>query len=83
MSSARPTSSAQANVLRISVERWIFTAAHELGHIVLHQDTFDISQESEDEVEEMEANWFASALLMPNELFDHEWELVHGHSGDD
>ena len=63
---------------RISVERWIFTAAHELGHIVLHQASFDIAEQYEDEREENEANWFASAFLMPGKLFQREWELTSG-----
>jgi len=29
---------------RLSVERWIFTAAHELGHLLLHLDAYDVSK---------------------------------------
>ncbi len=56
----------------ISVERKIFTAAHELGHIILHKKAAS-SKEEEDNMEE-EANEFASNLLMPNETFSQQWE---------
>ncbi len=63
---------------RITVERWIFTAAHELGHIVLHRSSFDVDEEFEDKREEEEANWFASAFLMPGDLFQREWDYTSG-----
>lgn len=34
------------------MERWIFTAAHELGHLLLHPDAYDVSQ-SEDRAPEI------------------------------
>lgn len=63
---------------RISVERWIFTAAHELGHILLHQQAYDRSRDEEEEREEREADRFASHFLMPDEGFDSEWEQTRG-----
>lgn len=63
---------------RISVERWIFTAAHELGHIVLHRGSFDVEEKTEEETEENEANWFASEFLMPDTLFRREWDETSG-----
>lgn len=63
---------------RISVERWIFSAAHELGHLVLHLDAFDVSQQEEDKREEREANQFASHFLMPAEVFSREWQGTFG-----
>lgn len=63
---------------RISVERWIFTAAHELGHILLHLDSFDVTQENEDETQEAEANWFASKFLMPDKAFNRELQETYG-----
>lgn len=63
---------------RISVERWIFTAAHELGHILLHQEAYDRSRDNEEESEEREADRFASHFLMPDEGFDSEWEQTRG-----
>ena len=63
---------------RISVERWIFTAAHELGHLVLHPADYNISQEEEPEDHEQEANEFASAFLMPESIFEKEWKETCG-----
>ncbi len=63
---------------RITVERWIFTAAHELGHIVLHRDSFGADEETEDPDEENEANWFASEFLMPDSVFCEEWGETSG-----
>lgn len=63
---------------RISVERWIFSAAHELGHLLLHFDAYDISESQEDDEQENEANVFASYFLMPEEVFKSEWEDAAG-----
>lgn len=63
---------------RISVERWIFTAAHELGHILLHREAYDRTRDEEVEREEREADRFASHFLMPDEGFDSEWEQSRG-----
>ncbi len=63
---------------RITVERWIFTAAHELGHLMLHHEAFDISLSEEPEDEEREADRFASHFLMPREAFDSEWAEAQG-----
>lgn len=61
----------------ISVERKIFTAAHELGHIILHKKTA-ASKEDERKMEN-EANEFASNLLMPDEAFELQWEKSCGN----
>lgn len=58
---------------RISVERRIFSAAHELGHIMLHCGAFDVAQTEENKEEEDEANLFAGHFLMPDEGFRREW----------
>jgi len=63
---------------RISVERWIFTAAHELGHLVLHLDDYGLDQKEEEEKQEREANVFASHFLMPQVVFDKEWDDTYG-----
>jgi len=63
---------------RISVERWIFSAAHELGHLVLHLAAFDITQTDEDRGQEDEANLFASHFLMPDRIFRREWHQTIG-----
>jgi Zn-dependent peptidase ImmA (M78 family) len=54
---------------RIPVERWIFSACHELGHLILHLGSFNLKDEREDTGEENEANVFASHFLMPDEAF--------------
>ncbi|PKM80024.1 MAG: DNA-binding protein [Firmicutes bacterium HGW-Firmicutes-14] len=63
---------------RISVERWIFSAAHELGHLLLHINTYDVDKVVEDSDEEKEANFFASYFLMPEKVFESEWEDTYG-----
>jgi len=63
---------------RISVERWIFSAAHELGHLLLHLETYNIEESAEDGDQETEANVFASHFLMPEEAFISEWNDTSG-----
>jgi len=63
---------------RISVERWIFTAAHELGHLLLHLGAYDVAKTDEDHDEEEEANQFASHFLMPDKVFEIEWREARG-----
>ena len=63
---------------RISVERRIFSAAHELGHLMLHPDAYDVHQSEENDEEEMEANLFAGHFLMPEEGFRREWNEAAG-----
>jgi Zn-dependent peptidase ImmA (M78 family)/DNA-binding XRE family transcriptional regulator len=63
---------------RISVERWIFTAVHELGHLLLHLNAYDVAMAEEEPEQENEANLFASHFLMPDELFKKEWEEARG-----
>ncbi len=63
---------------RLSVERWIFTAAHELGHLLLHLASYDVSASGEDKAEEKEADTFASYFLMPEALFEREYREARG-----
>ena len=63
---------------RISVERWIFTAAHELGHLLLHPDAYDAAETDEPDAEEKEADTFAGYFLMPEKLFQREWDEARG-----
>lgn len=63
---------------RLSVERWIFTAAHELGHLLLHLDAYDVAKSDEDPNQEKEADTFASYFLMPEALFDGELAEARG-----
>ena len=66
-----------------------FSIAHELGHHFLHllkdgeivdkrADMFrekepDVESMSEERIREIQANWFAAALLMPGDLVRAEW----------
>ncbi len=63
---------------RISVERWIFTAVHELGHLLLHPGAYDVTQTEEVEGEEKEADAFAGYFLVPPSLFEKEWSEARG-----
>lgn len=63
---------------RISVERWIFTAAHELGHLILHLADYNVDQTDEEKRHEQEANAFAAVLLMPDVSFRKEWDETYG-----
>jgi Zn-dependent peptidase ImmA (M78 family)/DNA-binding XRE family transcriptional regulator len=63
---------------RIPVERWIFTAAHELGHLVLHRSAYDVSATEERDDEEAQANQFASHFLLPEKGFRKEWNETAG-----
>jgi len=66
-------------------ERKVFTVAHELGHFLLHegipQEIFwrnqlvQIAQEKD--INEVEANFFAACLLMPEKIIRNYWELSH------
>lgn len=58
---------------RISVERRIFSVAHELGHILMHFLNVKNDLTSEDKDEEKEANTFASHFLMPDSDFISVW----------
>jgi Zn-dependent peptidase ImmA (M78 family)/transcriptional regulator with XRE-family HTH domain len=62
----------------ITIERQIFTAAHELGHLLLHPQSYDSEQMQENALEEHEADEFASFFLMPMEGFEKKWEETKG-----
>ena len=47
---------------RLPVETWIFSAAHELGHLLMHLNAYDIDQTTEIDEQESEADQFASHL---------------------
>ena len=65
---------------QIPVERWIFTTAHELGHLVLHYSDFNVDKTKEGKVHENEANTFASEFLMPDVSFIEAWNDTKGLS---
>lgn len=56
------------NTARTSTSRWIFDVAHELGHFVLHEGLETGSKETEEQ-----ANFFASAFLLPRKTFAREF----------
>jgi Zn-dependent peptidase ImmA (M78 family)/DNA-binding XRE family transcriptional regulator len=62
----------------VTIERQIFTAAHELGHLILHKDSFQAKIFEENEREELEADEFASYFLMPHEGFLRKWDETSG-----
>ena len=64
---------------RISVERWIFTAVHELGHLLLHQDEYQREATDLPTETERKADAFASEFLMPETAFAAEWGGTRGH----
>lgn len=61
---------------RISVERRIFSVAHELGHLLMHfnSETYNVDETDENETEEKEADQFAGYFLMPEKTFIREWK---------
>ena len=62
----------------IPVERQIFTAAHELGHLLLHSESYSADQADEDSGQESQAGIFASYFLMPEERFRRVWSEGRG-----
>jgi Zn-dependent peptidase ImmA (M78 family)/transcriptional regulator with XRE-family HTH domain len=54
----------------ITWQRRVFSAAHELGHLLLHPDSFNVAENSVIEEEEKEADLFAGHFLMPDKAFD-------------
>ena len=63
---------------RIAVERWIFTAAHELGHLVLHTEEYDPVASALPEDAERDADAFAGEFLMPEAAFSRAWMATIG-----
>ena len=63
---------------RIAVERWIFTAAHELGHLLLHPADSAPDRPALPAAAESEADAFAGEFLMPEAAFARTWEATHG-----
>jgi len=63
----------------ISVERQIFSMAHELGHLLLHEESYENSTQSiSNDDQEHEADRFAAAFLMPQAAFVEEWNENRG-----
>ena len=62
----------------ITLERRIFTIAHELGHLILHSTSFNGKVEEENNKEETEADTFASELLVPQQAFEDKLKEYKG-----
>ncbi|MFC1762986.1 helix-turn-helix domain-containing protein [Planctomycetota bacterium] len=62
----------------ITVERMIFTVAHELGHLLLHPHAYDPTKSTENDLEEDQANCFAGHFLMPQSAFDKKMNESYG-----
>ncbi|MCK4311846.1 MAG: ImmA/IrrE family metallo-endopeptidase [Candidatus Cloacimonetes bacterium] len=62
----------------ISIERQIFTIAHELGHLLMHKNSYKPELIEEKVNEEKEADQFAAHFLMPAEGFKKELKKVSG-----
>ncbi len=63
---------------RIPVETWIFSAAHELAHLLLHIGSYSSLETEEVPSQEVEANEFASHFLMPQSAFVRYWDETNG-----
>jgi Zn-dependent peptidase ImmA (M78 family)/transcriptional regulator with XRE-family HTH domain len=63
---------------KISVERRIFSAIHELGHLILHSNSYIVFDDKETKKEEKEADTFASHFLMPDNIFRKKWDEASG-----
>jgi Zn-dependent peptidase ImmA (M78 family)/DNA-binding XRE family transcriptional regulator len=62
----------------IPIERQIFTAAHELGHLLLHADSYRADRSIESKEQESQASMFASHFLMPDSGFRRVWRESRG-----
>ncbi len=62
----------------ISIERRIFTVAHELGHLIMHGSSYVGVVGAGDDREETEANQFGSHFLLPREAFEQELKESSG-----
>lgn len=64
-----------------SLQRQLFTVAHEIGHIVLHGATKDYVdyRDYSSNPKETEANSFAGNLLMPRSMFQYIWKTTQGN----
>jgi Zn-dependent peptidase ImmA (M78 family)/transcriptional regulator with XRE-family HTH domain len=62
----------------LPVETWIFSAVHELAHLLLHLGAYQVQEAAEDQEQEAQADFFASHFLMPEAAFRHEWAATAG-----
>lgn len=69
------------NTHNITIERQLFTLAHEIGHLIFHrveyQDTLvESGSKTEEKAREKVADYFASHLLVPQAEFDRMYTLT-------
>lgn len=64
---------------KISVERRKYTVAHELGHLLLHPNSYEEQEKEENKEEEKQADIFASHFLMPQQSFVEEWNKYNNY----
>jgi Zn-dependent peptidase ImmA (M78 family)/DNA-binding XRE family transcriptional regulator len=62
----------------VSVERQIFTVAHEMGHLLMHRKSYEKDEINEPAREGKDADIFASYFLMPQQVFEKEWHAARG-----
>lgn len=70
------------NSYNISIERQLFTLAHEIGHLIFHRDEYqdslvDEGTQAEEKAREAVANHFASHLLVSQVALDRALNLFH------
>ena len=58
----------------VSVERQIFTIVHEIGHLILHHNSFQLDEPLSSEQEETDADLFAGNFLLPDEALHQQWQ---------
>ena len=66
--------------IRVSVEGWIFAAAREFGHLLLHPSEYGQGYNEFPMRSAREADAFAIEFLMPDAAFAREWEKTSGDS---
>lgn len=71
----------QSDTGEISIERQLFTLAHEIGHLIFHRGEYHDSLIEEGTTEEegareQVANYFASHLLVPQAAFERMYEFT-------
>lgn len=70
------------NSHNISIERQLFTLAHEIGHLIFHRDEYQDTLMSEGTKEEEKAreevaNYFASHFLVPEDALERTLNLIN------
>ncbi|MGD1806614.1 ImmA/IrrE family metallo-endopeptidase [Dapis sp. BLCC M126] len=73
------------NTHNITIERQIFTLAHEIGHLIFHRDDYqdtllEEGTKEEEKMRETVANYFAGNLLVPDleleRLYDQNYDII-------